>query len=660
MTFLYPQFLFGLLALAIPVIIHLFDFRKTKKVYFSNTRFLLQVKDATNSRYKLKHFLILVSRLLFILFLVFAFAQPFIPAQNGRGLVANKVGIYIDNSLSMSNEVASELSGLDLAKEIATELIALYPSETEFKVLSTAQLIAPRQLKSRQEAVRYISELRYADNYKTIDQILRLMLDDDDHLREIYLISDFQQSTTGTIGSKIDSLTKAFLIPIRYPEHKNVYIDSLFIDNPFLLGNDKVVLKVGLKNISRGPIENLPIKLFLNNRQISATTIAIAPFDVFEVEFDLGYNLDNFNNGYVKIEDYPVAFDNEFYFTLNIGNKINVLEIAGADAGNFISGVYGNTNLFTLTTLKPGNIDYSLLQTSDLIIVNQLNALSDDLSNRLIAFHASGGTILIVPGPSPETTTFSKLISGVRTIEPGEFERLLTPDFTRPFFNNILLPGEQDISMPKARPVWYWGADRSAFLKLQDGRPFLSEVSANKFVLASPLHSEFSLFQTHAIFVPIMYRVAAKSGFKDQPLFYRLSETELAFRIDSLRHNELIKIAGEVGEIIPDQRISGRILQISISEGLLPAGHYDLIAGGIKRFSFALNNEKKESDLLQLSDNELVTGFSALDAQVYSTSDSDSVIQQLSTKYKGNSLWRYALSLSLLFLLVEVLLIRIL
>ena len=646
MTFLYPQFLFGLLALAIPVVIHLFDFRKTKKVYFSNTSFLHQIKESTNSHYRLKHFLILISRLLFILFLVFAFAQPFIPAINGEGLVANKVGIYIDNSLSMSNEVAPELSGLDLAKEIANELVELYPSETEFRVLSTAQLVAPRQLKSRQEAIRYISDLQYADNFKTADQILQLLDDGTEPLREIYLISDFQKSTTGTINSEIDSATKSFLLPIRFGQYKNVFIDSLFIENPFLLDNDKVVLKVQLKNIGQEKVENLPIKLFLNDRQISATTIMLEAQEVSVVEFDLGYNLDSFNNGVVRIEDYPVAFDNEFYFTLNLGNKINVLEIAGNGAGNI--------------TQKPGNIDYSILQTSDLIVVNQLEDLPEDLSERLIAYHASGGTLLIVPGESPAATTYSRLLTGVRLVAPGEFVRLLTPDFTRPFFNNILLDRAQDISMPQAKSVWNWGTDRNAFIKFQDSRPFLSEVAENKFVLACPLKDEYSSFQSHALFVPVMYRVAAKSGFKDQPLFYRLTKSELEFRVDSLQHNELIKIEGEIGEIIPDQRISGRILQISISEGMLPAGHYDIKAEDAKKYSFALNNEKEESDLLQLSDNELFDEYKTLHAEVYNSSNSNTVIQQLSTKYKGISLWRYALSLSLLFLLMEVLLIRIL
>ena len=104
MKFLYPEFLFGLFTLAIPIIIHLFNFRKSKKVYFSSTRFLKNVKKSTSQKLKLKHYLILFSRLLFLAFLVLAFAQPYLPGTD-KNPQAESVYIYLDNSWSMSNKV---------------------------------------------------------------------------------------------------------------------------------------------------------------------------------------------------------------------------------------------------------------------------------------------------------------------------------------------------------------------------------------------------------------------------------------------------------------------------------------------------------------------------------------------------------------------------
>ena len=132
MNFLHPVFLFGLFSVLIPVIIHLFDFRRTKKVYFPNTRLLHQIKESTRSFYNLKHLLILFTRILFITALVLAFAQPYLPPVGDGRVLSNKVAIFIDNSLSMSNKVAKDEAGLDVAKGAAIELINLYPAGTDF------------------------------------------------------------------------------------------------------------------------------------------------------------------------------------------------------------------------------------------------------------------------------------------------------------------------------------------------------------------------------------------------------------------------------------------------------------------------------------------------------------------------------------------------
>src|SRR3989344_2721824 len=102
MSFTYPAFLFALSAIAIPIIIHLFNFRKFKTVYFSNVRFLKEVKQETQAKSRLKHLLVLASRILAISFLVFAFSQPFIPAENNKIPLGDKtISIFIDNSFSM-------------------------------------------------------------------------------------------------------------------------------------------------------------------------------------------------------------------------------------------------------------------------------------------------------------------------------------------------------------------------------------------------------------------------------------------------------------------------------------------------------------------------------------------------------------------------------
>src|SRR6185369_14626860 len=104
MMFVYPAFLWALFATAIPIIIHLFNFRRYKKVYFTNVRFLKELKHESESKSKLKQILILIARILAITALVFAFSQPFLPSKvsKNRGGVKS-VSVYIDNSFSMES-----------------------------------------------------------------------------------------------------------------------------------------------------------------------------------------------------------------------------------------------------------------------------------------------------------------------------------------------------------------------------------------------------------------------------------------------------------------------------------------------------------------------------------------------------------------------------
>ena len=135
MSFLYPLFLYGLLALSIPIIIHLFNFRKTRRVYYSSTQFLKNIKEASTSSLKIKHWLILASRLFFLTFLVLAFAQPFIPAQQHRSSDPD-VYIYLDNSASMTNEVGTDFTALDAGLSFINQLPQLFAAGTRYKLLT--------------------------------------------------------------------------------------------------------------------------------------------------------------------------------------------------------------------------------------------------------------------------------------------------------------------------------------------------------------------------------------------------------------------------------------------------------------------------------------------------------------------------------------------
>src|SRR6056297_3586351 len=116
MQFLVPVFLTALAALAIPIIIHLFHFRRFKKVYFTNVRFLREVKEETSSRSRLRNILVLLARLLALAALVLAFAQPYLKQSGNVQKGSKAVSIFIDNSFSM-DALSQDVPLLDKAKQ---------------------------------------------------------------------------------------------------------------------------------------------------------------------------------------------------------------------------------------------------------------------------------------------------------------------------------------------------------------------------------------------------------------------------------------------------------------------------------------------------------------------------------------------------------------
>ena len=79
-----PDILWGLLALAIPVALHLLQLRRFKRVAFSNVAFLRDVQKETRSRHRLRNLLILLARLLAFGCLILAFADPMLTPESKR------------------------------------------------------------------------------------------------------------------------------------------------------------------------------------------------------------------------------------------------------------------------------------------------------------------------------------------------------------------------------------------------------------------------------------------------------------------------------------------------------------------------------------------------------------------------------------------------
>ncbi|MBR6900326.1 MAG: BatA and WFA domain-containing protein [Bacteroidales bacterium] len=213
MIFGAPLFLWGLLALAIPIAVHLFQFRRYRKVYFSNVDRLESLQTESRRQSNLRRWLVLLMRCLAIVFLVLAFAQPSLP-DSGQKLRsgATVVSVYLDNSFSMENST-SDGSQLEAAKQKAREIAAAYRPGDRYQLLSNAMSGDEYRWLSREEFLDAVDLLAITPASRRLSEVAAsqsdFMRQSGAANRHAYLVSDFQRSAADLDALPDDSLSSS-------------------------------------------------------------------------------------------------------------------------------------------------------------------------------------------------------------------------------------------------------------------------------------------------------------------------------------------------------------------------------------------------------------------------------------------------------------------
>ena len=172
MNFLHPNILWFLSLLAFPIIIHLFHFRRHKKLYFSSLRFIQSFQQEKKAIKKVKDLLILLLRILAILFLVLAFAQPYTGSiSDAKAAEDSLISLYIDNSNSMSAKgINGEL--LSQAKENAKEIVSQFPTNQRFIIASNELNGIQERTLNRQDALFEIDQIKYTPVQRNLNTVI--------------------------------------------------------------------------------------------------------------------------------------------------------------------------------------------------------------------------------------------------------------------------------------------------------------------------------------------------------------------------------------------------------------------------------------------------------------------------------------------------------
>ena len=676
MNFLYPGFLFALLAIAIPIVIHLFNFRRFKKIYFSNVQFLKEAKEQNSSREKLKNLLILASRILAIVFLVLAFARPFIPSDTAANPEAtNVVSIYIDNSFSMET-VNKEGSLLDEAKRKAKEIVQGYGLNDQFRLVTNDFEGRHQRLVGKEEFIQLLNEIKISPVGRTLQQVVNRQQSDVSANRNqlSYLISDFQRGFTGSTPIKTLPAVSHTFIKLHANSLPNVAVDSVWSLSPIHRpgGDEKFVVR--LKNYGEQDASGIPLKLSINNQQKAISNIGVKAGQAVNDTLSFsGLQLPagaaaGWQNGVVSIKDFPLTFDDELNFSFKVSNELKVLNIAGHTSERFIKALFSSDKYFRLTEMPESNVDYSALSEYSLIVLSGLKQPSSGLAQQLKAYVDNGGSVVVFPdlGVAPQVySAFLAALSlpGVQQLNSG-VGLSSDIDLKNPLFKDVFDQIPRNMDLPVVNNYFGYVNRNSSSLEVILSLPlnrFLFagfNVGQGKVYLsATSLDIKDSNLPRHAVFVPLMYKVAFASA-KEQPLYYTLgAENTLETEKINLPANQSLKLASKDFEVIPELRqVPGRTL-LYVADQVKKAGFYSLMSGDSLLAQVAFNDHRMESDMHYASEKELKDLFGGQKVAVYSAKK-DAMSLNIAMKNSSVELWKLCIILAVVFLAIEILLIR--
>ncbi|RFZ94075.1 hypothetical protein D0C36_00495 [Mucilaginibacter conchicola] len=669
MHFLYPAFLFALLSLAVPVIIHLFNFRRYKKVYFSNVQFLREVQLQQASRRNLRERLILASRLLAILFLVLAFARPYIPGKDA--VAAGKqqvVSIFVDNSYSME-AINREGSLLDQAKQRAKQIAAAYSINDRFQVLTQDFEGKHQRLLSRGEFNDAVDAIKPSAQTRTLQQItdrqqslLGMQGGDSKHS---YLISDFQKNMV-TGNQSVKATFPVSLVQLTSVALPNVAVDTAWLTGATHRPGEGEKLVVRLRNYADKPAEKVPLKLTINGAQkaIGSFTIGARSSQTDTLSFS-GLSK-GWQKGEIELQDNPVTFDNKFYFSFKVSDELPVLLINSGTPNKYLTAVFSGDAFFKPTQVVDGSVDYARLSTYPLIVLSDIRSLSAGLIQQLQTYVRKGGSLVVFPSADADLGSYQNLLQPLGAGSPAnlltEPTKVSAIDMRSAVFKNIFESAPQNPDLPKVNKYYPLtpGTKRAGHLmKLQSGTDLLQQTAAGKGIVtvsAVPLIEEFSNLPVHALFVPIMLRTALLSG-HDMPLFYTAGNTDAIETVPlQSTEKELVKLVKGSEVIVPDVRQQEGSTMLYTPGELLSPGIYDLMKQGSLAAVLAFNDNRSESDLSYLTAAQLENIFpkntGLLNGEKLNTNNINSSANW------GLQLWKLCIILTLIFLGAEILLVR--
>jgi hypothetical protein len=653
-------------------------------VYFSNVSFLKDIKKESKNKSRLKQLLILIARILTIVFLVFAFAQPYIPATTDAKKQPNQlIGIYIDNSFSM-NALSENGQLLEVARNKAVEIALAYPAGTKFMLFTNDLKPKHQHIFNKEQLIQQVAEIQSSPNVIPMSMIYNRFTIQNQAINEsstdkhLYFISDFQRIVTD-IENFNDKSVFSYFLPLAANETANLYIDSCWVEVPAHRLKQEEEVFVRIRNSSNQDYQNLPLKMILNDSIKSITNFSVNAQNEIVANLKYTNNSSGLQLGKIEISDFPFTHDNNWYISYFVEPRLKALAVFGNNTDSkegleYISALFRDDDFIVLDETNIQNIQISTLADYNTLFLIGIESFSSGYLSELQNSVERGSSVVIFPGEKTNLNTMNELLTmfnaspatGVDTtkqkISGIDFENKFFADVFRkkeeipiyPEINGHLLFGSSTLS-PETRLLWFQNNDKAlSMVNYEKGKVWVFSFSLTK---------KNEAFARDILYVPTIYNIVLNS-LPGQQMSYIVGKNTF-YEIQGSRNinlNSPIEIENtKTGDkFIPSKNISNRGVQIGFSEQILNDGHYLVQNEDTTLTALAFNYDRKESDLRYFKKDELQDKIELAqlkNAQVVQNADRN-FSEIFNEIQNGKQLWKWFILLALLFIMTEVAIIR--
>ncbi|OGU58555.1 MAG: hypothetical protein A2315_16765 [Ignavibacteria bacterium RIFOXYB2_FULL_35_12] len=691
MTFLNPAVLFGLITASIPILIHLFNLRKLKKIEFSTLAFLKELQKNKIRKVKLKQWILLALRVLIILFLVMAFARPTLKglAIGGTTSAAKTTAVFIiDDTFSMS-VIDNQGSLLNQAKSTAKNLLRNFQEGDEAALILVSQsesseINISKSVVDIQKSIDAIEpSYQSVIIHNAMTKAVQILSQSKNFNKEIYILSDFQfgrladEKTISDFSQVLDERVRIYAVGYSGKEILNLGVDHIKVNTQIFEKQKPINFSVTVTNYSNKNVDNVIVSLFINNERSAQVSTNLSAGESKLLNVEAAIKSTGFISVFAEIEDDEILQDNRRYSSVFVPDNIPIIiftdepsdsrfvELALTAIENRSTFVISKKNLNELSA-------YDLKKYEVVIVIGSQNLNTvDKLRNYLY----EGGSLFIAPGSKSNLITYQKVLNEVGLPSPGaavgkigEQTNLFlfeNTDLDHPVFQDIFTNKEKTkIESPEIYSYFKintQGKGRS-IITLQDGSSFLGEYKIKNgkiFLLSSSPILSCNNFPLKSIFVPLMNKSVLYLASKDKNETSVLAGEDI--RIDvrgkSISQLKLLK-PDNVEDFLTLNQSDGNAFVKYDKANLV--GNYKIASGTKIIDEVSVNADPLESKVKYLDKAEIDSYMSEINfkGNFFWLNKEENIGDAILKARFGSELWKYFLLAALLLAFVEMLVAR--